>query len=119
MGIATGTYFSCYSDREEFDEEKEPDGMVLSGWTQPSAEKNKNEPVGNGENTSNALPAEETENATGKKRKLSDVSKATTSHGSGLAESGSHNQPESLDEDDDDLIMSDDLESLTKKKRFL
>ncbi|GLT86187.1 hypothetical protein SLE2022_043430 [Rubroshorea leprosula] len=114
--------FSCtinIKHREEFDEEKEPDGMVLSGWTQPSAEKNKNEPAGNGESTSNALPAEETENATGKKRKLSDVSKATTSDGSGLAESGNHNQPESLDEDDDDLIMYDNLESLTKKKRPL
>ncbi|GLT30615.1 hypothetical protein SLA2020_054070 [Shorea laevis] len=112
--------FSCtinIKHREEFDEEKEPDGMLLSGWTQPPP-LNKNELVGNGGSTSNALLAEGTENATGKKRKLSDVSKPTTSDGSGLAESGNQNQPESLDDDDDDdLFMSDDLESLTKKKR--
>lgn len=101
--------FSCtinIKHREEFDEEKEPDGMLLSGWTQPSEVK-KNEHVGNGGSTSSALPTEETDNISGKKRKLPEAS-----------ESGNHNQPQSLDDDDDDLVMTDDWESLSKKKRL-
>ncbi|KAK6253714.1 hypothetical protein QUC31_015434 [Theobroma cacao] len=123
--------------REEFDEEKEPDGMLLSGWVEPPVDKDKNKPIGNGESTSNALPAEEsleakkdvtiqeisevTEIATGTKRKLSEVSKGTTPDHSGLSdETRNHNQLEKLDVDDEDdeLMISDDWESLTKKKRL-
>jgi hypothetical protein len=67
-----------YSDRDEFDEEKEPDGMLLSGWTQASSvEKEDNKSIGNGGTTSNAsqtVPAaeknDEADNVlSGKKRK--------------------------------------------------
>ncbi|XP_022747300.1 SUMO-activating enzyme subunit 2-like [Durio zibethinus] len=132
--------FSCninIKHREEFDEEKEPDGMLLSGWVEAPVDKDNSKAVGNGESTSNALPAEEilegekdveiqeisvgTENATGRKRKLFEVSKGTTPDHSGLSdERKNHNQIEKLDVDDEDdeLIISDDWESLTKKKRL-
>ncbi|MFS7998589.1 putative THIF-type NAD/FAD binding, ubiquitin-activating enzyme, catalytic cysteine [Helianthus anomalus] len=80
--------------REEFDEEKEPDGMVLHGWTPaaPAAENNKEPTDNNGASTSSTSkpasadvmeadddelsivePGVETLPAGGKKRKLSDV----------------------------------------------
>ncbi|KAM0060874.1 putative THIF-type NAD/FAD binding, ubiquitin-activating enzyme, SCCH domain-containing protein [Helianthus debilis subsp. tardiflorus] len=78
--------------REEFDEEKEPDGMVLHGWTPaPAAENNKEATDNNGASTSSTSkpasadvmeaddelsivePGVETLPAGGKKRKLSDV----------------------------------------------
>ncbi|XVF67762.1 hypothetical protein PTKIN_Ptkin10aG0148200 [Pterospermum kingtungense] len=130
--------FSCsinIKHREEFDEEKEPDGMVLSGWVEAPVDKGNDKPVGNGESTSKALSAEEimegekddeiqeisegTENATGKKRKLSEVSKGTTPDHSGLSDKRkNHNQLEKLDDEDDELIITDDWESLTKKKKL-
>ncbi|XP_022726530.1 SUMO-activating enzyme subunit 2-like isoform X4 [Durio zibethinus] len=132
--------FSCsinIKHREEFDEEKEPDGMLLSGWVEAPVDKDNNKPIRNSESTSNALPAEEildgekdveiqeipegTETVTGKKRKLSEVSEGTSTNHSGLSdENRSHNQLEKLDVDDEDdeLIISDDWESLTKKKRL-
>ncbi|XP_022873022.1 SUMO-activating enzyme subunit 2-like [Olea europaea var. sylvestris] len=72
--------------REEFDEEKEPDGMILSGWIPPlAAEKNGKTAVDNEVSTSSASEAvplltEDDDDLriiptiTGKKRKLSDVS---------------------------------------------
>ncbi|XVF45338.1 hypothetical protein PTKIN_Ptkin02bG0198000 [Pterospermum kingtungense] len=134
--------FSCsisIKHREEFDEEKEPDGMLLSGWVEAPAPviEDNNKPVGNSESTSNALPAEDiletekdveiqeisegTKIVTGKKRKLSEVFKGTAPDHSGLSyESRNHNQLEKLDVDDEDdeLIISDDWESLTKKRRL-
>ena len=113
--------------------------MLLSGWVVAPVDKDNNKPVGNGESTCNALPAEEilegekdveiqetsegTETVTGsgKKRKLSEVSKGTTPDHSSLSdESRNHNQLEKLevDDEDDELIVSDDWESLTKKKRL-
>ena len=110
--------------------------MLLSGWVEAPVDKDNNKPVGNGESTSNALPAEEilegekdveiqetsegTETVIGKKRKLSEVSEGTTTdHSVCSDESRNHNQLEKLDVDDedDDLIVSDGWESLTKKKR--
>ncbi|CAI9101974.1 OLC1v1000152C2 [Oldenlandia corymbosa var. corymbosa] len=74
--------------REEFDEEKEPDGMVLSGWTQPVVSKNGDMSKENGASTSNtsqavSVEAEEDDDIemlpavgapAGKKRKLSEDS---------------------------------------------
>ncbi|BBH09363.1 SUMO-activating enzyme 2 [Prunus dulcis] len=68
--------------REEFDEEKEPDGMVLSGWTQaPSVVKDDKESIANAGSTSNEPPVEaekndEIEIPPEKKRKLSEDSEA-------------------------------------------
>ncbi|TYG81083.1 hypothetical protein ES288_D02G268800v1 [Gossypium darwinii] len=130
--------FSCsinIKHREEFDEEKEPDGMLLSGWVEAPVDKDNNKPIGNDESTSNALPSGETlegekddeiqetsevvEAFTGKKRKLSEVSEVTAPDPSGPS-SINQNKPKKLDIDDeaDELIISDDWESLTKKKKL-
>ncbi|XP_031260242.1 SUMO-activating enzyme subunit 2-like [Pistacia vera] len=104
--------------RDEFDEEKEPDGMVLTGWTQAPAV------VGNGGSTSNARQAEaekdtevdEISEPSGKKRKLSEVDIPNAADGT-----GNHKEVKELDDDDDDddLVMLDDLDSVTKKKKRL
>ncbi|KAI3875293.1 hypothetical protein MKX03_036898 [Papaver bracteatum] len=81
---------------DEFDDEKEPDGMVLSGWTQaPSKEKDDNVAVSNGASTSSAsqstvLEAEDDDDveiipielafiSAGAKRKLSEISNSNSS----------------------------------------
>ncbi|TYJ03672.1 hypothetical protein E1A91_A12G044000v1 [Gossypium mustelinum] len=133
--------FSCrinIKHREEFDEEREPDGMLLSGWVEAPVDKNNNKSIGNGESTSSALSMEEiqegekdveiqetsesAENVTGKKRKLSEVSKGTIPDHSGLPDESSRNQNQleklDVDDEDDELIISNDWESLTKKKRL-
>ncbi|RZB81945.1 SUMO-activating enzyme subunit 2 isoform B [Glycine soja] len=108
--------------REEFDEEKEPDGMVLSGWTQPvSAAENKDKSVGNGASTSDALiTAVESEKddeitivSTLKKRKLPDESDISNS----AAESKNQKQLEVI-EDEDDLVMLDGDSDSVKKRRL-
>ncbi|KAB2051228.1 hypothetical protein ES319_A12G041900v1 [Gossypium barbadense] len=133
--------FSCrinIKHREEFDEEREPDGMLLSGWVEAPVDKNNNKSIGNGESTSSALSMEEiqegekdveiqetsesAENVTGKKRKLSEVSKGIIPDHSGLPDESSRNQNQleklDVDDEDDELIISNDWESLTKKKRL-
>ncbi|KAA3482328.1 SUMO-activating enzyme subunit 2-like [Gossypium australe] len=130
--------FSCsinIKHREEFDEEKEPDGMLLTGWVEAPVDNDNNKPIRNDESTSNALPSVETlegekddeiqetsevvEAFAGKKRKLSEVSEVTAPDPSGPS-SINQNKPEKLDIDDkdDELIISDDWESLTKKKKL-
>lgn len=108
--------------REEFDEEKEPDGMVLSGWTQPvSAAENKDKPVGNnGASTSDAsVAAVESEKdeeigivSANKKRKLADESDISN------AADGTRNHEElQVIDDEDDLVMLDgDLDSFKKRR---
>lgn len=105
--------------REEFDEEKEPDGMLLSGWTQaPRVEKDDNKTVGNGgsstSNASSAMPVEAEEDddiefvPTGKKRKVGEISKATNPNLSDVA-----------DDDDDVLVMLDGENlDINKKKKL-
>ncbi|KAK9286733.1 hypothetical protein L1049_015136 [Liquidambar formosana] len=132
--------FSCtinIKHREEFDEEKEPDGMLLSGWTQASpVVKNEKAPIGNGGSTSNALPAVQLDAEdddelevlpvgtdtvpAGKKRKLAGSSNATTSGTSSVAdETRNHKTQEVLDDDDDDVVMLGDGNSDSSKKRKL
>lgn len=107
--------------REEFDEEKEPDGMVLSGWTQPvSAAENKDKSVGNGASTSDALiTAVESEKddeitivSTLKKRKLPDESDISNS----AAESKNQKQLEVIDDEDDLVMLDGDLNSVKKRR---
>lgn len=112
--------FTCninIKHREEFDEEKEPDGMLLSGWTQaPRVEKDDNKTVGNGgsstSNASSAMPVEAEEDddiefvPTGKKRKVGEISKATNPNLSDVA-------------DDDVLVMLDGENlDINKKKKL-
>ncbi|KAK2407353.1 ubiquitin-activating enzyme E1 [Trifolium repens] len=103
--------------REEFDEEKEPDGMVLSGWTQPE---NKEESVSNGANTSDTpATAVESENdddigivSPVKKRKLPDDSDK-----SNTADDTRHNKQLQVIDDEDDLVMLDGNLDGFKKRR--
>ncbi|KAG8364346.1 hypothetical protein BUALT_Bualt19G0119300 [Buddleja alternifolia] len=76
--------------REDFDEEKEPDGMILSGWTQaPSLVNNNTASINNGASTSGtsqATPLQPEEDddiqliptRIGKKRKLPNTSSASS-----------------------------------------
>ncbi|KAG8655914.1 SUMO-activating enzyme subunit 2 [Manihot esculenta] len=119
--------FTCniyIKHREEFDEEKEPDGMVLSGWTQASLEKkDDNKVVGNGGNTSTSMPTEgereveldeisEGTEISGKKRKQPEVS---------AGETNSSNEVQRLDvvdDDEDELVMLDHQDTSNKKKKL-
>nr|GEU74297.1 SUMO-activating enzyme subunit 2 [Tanacetum cinerariifolium] len=108
--------------REEFDEEKEPDGMVLHGWTPsaaPAVEKDNDACTNNGASTSStskSLPdiMEEDDELiivetgietipAGKKRKLSDVSNSETTD-----EKRAKKIPEQLEDDADVVVMLDD-----------
>ncbi|KAL2326433.1 hypothetical protein Fmac_025491 [Flemingia macrophylla] len=108
--------------REEFDEEKEPDGMVLSGWTQPvSAVDNKDKSIGNGASTSNALvTAAESEKddeiaivSAVKKRKLLDDSDS-----SNAADEVKHHKQLQVIDDEDDLVLLDGEVDSFKKRRL-
>lgn len=108
--------------REEFDEEKEPDGMVLHGWTPsaaPAVENDNDAATNNGastSSTSNSLPDAMEEDdeliivetgietiPAGKKRKLSDVSNTETAD-----EKRAKKIPEQLEDDADVVVMLDD-----------
>ncbi|KAM1002530.1 hypothetical protein ACFX2C_002951 [Malus domestica] len=110
--------------REEFDEEKEPDGMVLSGWTQSPAlaqdDKKSTANAGSTSNASSSMEAERTddvETTPGRKRKLSEVSEAVNPDIPGVAGSSTRN-PEKLElvDDDDELVIFDNWDSVTSKK---
>ncbi|KAF2322856.1 hypothetical protein GH714_031411 [Hevea brasiliensis] len=118
--------FTCniyIKHREEFDEEKEPDGMVLSGWTRAPDKKDDNKSVGNGGSTSKASPTEaqkaveldeisEGTEISGKKRKRPEVS---------TNETNNHNEVQKVDvvdDEDDELVMLDHWDTDNKKKRL-
>ncbi|XP_073270849.1 SUMO-activating enzyme subunit 2-like isoform X2 [Primulina huaijiensis] len=114
--------------REEFDEEKEPDEMILSGWTQPPSEENNDEPaVDNGASTSavpvaNSLGTEEDElqiipTQTGNKRKLSDISGSSLSDHSVTSETKFKRKVEEIDGTDDLVMLGDRVSDCSKKKR--
>ncbi|XP_057503536.1 SUMO-activating enzyme subunit 2-like isoform X2 [Actinidia eriantha] len=123
--------------REEFDEEKEPDGMVLSGWTQaPEKGKETSTSTDNGSITITAsqvvsleteeddeieIVSSETETILiGKKRKLSDVCDAATRDiSSATNECYSKKKLEELDEDGDDMVMLDEGNFDSSKKKRL
>ncbi|KAB2603185.1 SUMO-activating enzyme subunit 2-like [Pyrus ussuriensis x Pyrus communis] len=109
--------------REEFDEEKEPDGMVLSGWTQsPAVAQDDKKSTANAGSTSNASASTEAEKTddvetTGRKRKLSEASEAVNPDIPSVAGSSTRN-PEKLElvDDDDELVIFDNWDSVTSKK---
>ncbi|KAI3753324.1 hypothetical protein L2E82_25375 [Cichorium intybus] len=106
--------------REEFDEEKEPDGMVLHGWTQAPAVEKKDAAATNGASTSTTSKSapnilEDDDELTilesgietissGKKRKLSDISTPEP-----LEEKRAKKVPEHVDDDGDVIVMLDDV----------
>ncbi|CAK9134069.1 unnamed protein product [Ilex paraguariensis] len=122
--------------REDFDEEKEPDGMILSGWTQPpAAEKDGKESMGNGASTSSASQAIPLETigdddieivpvvtegvAPERKRKLSDTSNAVTSDLSSVEHgTSSKKKPQEIDDDSDVVMLEDGDSGISKKKRL-
>ncbi|CAN1255857.1 SUMO-activating enzyme subunit 2 [Linum perenne] len=135
--------FTCsinIKHREEFDEENEPDGMVLHGWTQapptkPMDDDDKKTPIGNGDSTSQTKPTEaqadvdaevnldteETEVA-GKKRKAPDSEEVTVSEPATLVdEAANHAKVHKIDDenDNDDLVMLDHWDVDTSKKQKL
>ncbi|XP_073267520.1 SUMO-activating enzyme subunit 2 isoform X1 [Populus alba] len=131
--------FTCniyIKHREEFDEEKEPDGMVLSGWTQaPPEKKDDKTSIGNGASSSKSLPTEpmdaqkdievkEISDGTaspGKKRKMPEFSEGCTLDQSNDAdETRNDKKIQKLDDDDDDdLVMLDHWGKDTSKKQRL
>ncbi|KAG6410815.1 hypothetical protein SASPL_128884 [Salvia splendens] len=109
--------------REEFDEEKEPDGMVLSGWTQAqAAEKNSNVSADNGASTSGASQAASTmpeddddlqiiipPPVSGRKRKLSSVTATSGVASAAAKEPKIKRKAEEIDGDNEnDIVMLDD-----------
>ncbi|KAF9676050.1 hypothetical protein SADUNF_Sadunf09G0098200 [Salix dunnii] len=128
--------FTCniyIKHREEFDEEKEPDEMVLSGWTQaPPEKKDDKTSIGNGASTSKSLPTEPMDAqkdidvkeildgtaSPGKKRKLPEFSEGCSPDQSNDAdETMNHKKIQKLDDDDDDLVMLDHWGKDTSKKQ--
>ncbi|KAI3875292.1 hypothetical protein MKX03_036897 [Papaver bracteatum] len=131
--------FTCninIKHRDEFDDEKEPDGMVLSGWTQaPSKEKDDNVAVSNGASTSSAsqstvLEAEDDDDveivptelafvSAGAKRKLSEISNSNSSAhlsvGDGYC---GERKIEVVDEEDVVVMLTDGNSDVSKKKRL-
>lgn len=86
--------------RDEFDEEKEPDGMVLTGWSGPNTKPEKSSTSSNGESSS----------AAGGKRKLDEISDGNGKH-KGIA------QEVEVNDEDDDVSVLDEFPDANKKKR--
>lgn len=119
--------------RDEFDEEKEPDGMVLFGWTQsPVVEKDKSIPIGNGESTSKALQTvpmeadqvvDDIETFSTEAEVISDSKKRKAMSDAPSADNESRrNKLEELDDDDerdDILILEDGNAQALRKKRAI
>ncbi|KAJ6766039.1 SUMO-ACTIVATING ENZYME SUBUNIT [Salix purpurea] len=129
--------FTCnihIKHREEFDEEKEPDGMVLSGWTQALPEKKDAKTSnGNGASTSKSLPTKpgntkidtevkEISDGTvspGTKRKLSEFSDGSpVDHSSDVDETRNNKKIQKHD-DEDELVMLDHWDGDMSKKQRL
>nr|6GUM_B Chain B, SAE2 [Arabidopsis thaliana] len=91
--------------REEFDEEKEPEGMVLSGWTPSPATNGDSASTSNNEN-----PVDVTESSSGsepasKKRRLSET------------EASNHKkETENVESEDDDIMEVENPMMVSKKK---
>uniref|UniRef100_A0A2P2K7G6 Uncharacterized protein MANES_04G086600 n=1 Tax=Rhizophora mucronata TaxID=61149 RepID=A0A2P2K7G6_RHIMU len=121
--------------REAFDDEKEPDGMVLSGWAEtPHPEKVGEKSVGNGGSASSSLSqvqkddeVQEISEGTDislKKRKQPELLSDSTLDPSGVANDSSNKKRvhQIDDDDDDDLIMidhGDHRDTGTNKKKRL
>ncbi|XP_043712789.1 SUMO-activating enzyme subunit 2-like [Telopea speciosissima] len=115
--------------REEFDEEKEPDGMLLSGWGQaPQVEKDDEKPVGHKESTlvvSQLVSMENEENGeieiilSGTKRTLSQTFTASTSTSCGTDGNGGDQKFEVIDDDDEVVILNGWNSETVKKKKVL
>ncbi|CAI0377592.1 unnamed protein product, partial [Linum tenue] len=135
--------FTCninIKHREEFDEENEPDGMVLHGWTQvPTKPKDDDDkpPTGNGDSSKTSqtetVEAEaevvvkiniEEIGASGNKRKAPDsrdISTDPPSNDVNEATAANHKKVHKIDDGDDEeeLVMLDHWDIDTNKKQKL
>ncbi|KAL9238229.1 hypothetical protein vseg_012683 [Gypsophila vaccaria] len=111
--------------REEFDEEKEPDGMVLIGWSLSPLESEKDASLVNGESTTDTTQATSSEvelvqeievNPMSKKRKSDEVSDLSNSPPPNESGDKIGKKKEVLLEEDDDLVVLDHWNSETGKK---
>nr|VDD58484.1 unnamed protein product [Brassica oleracea] len=94
--------------REEFDEEKEPEGMVLSGWTQSPATNGESASTSNDENEK---AVDVTESSSGpemasKKRRLSETQPENDKK-----------KTENVESDDDELMEIENPVMVSKKKK--
>ncbi|KAH0865893.1 hypothetical protein HID58_083104 [Brassica napus] len=94
--------------REEFDEEKEPEGMVLSGWTQSPATNGESASTSNNENEK---AVDVTESSSGpemasKKRRLSETQPENDKK-----------ETENVESDDDELMEIENPVMVSKKKK--
>ncbi|XP_073000477.1 SUMO-activating enzyme subunit 2 [Typha latifolia] len=114
--------------REEFDDEKEPDGMILSGWTSVT---DKSKQV-NGESRLTTSPdaleakgksygVEIAPEKPGTKRKLSEMLETTANHNVSRSNlnfnAANQANPQEVEDNDDDVVMLDENPETTKKKR--
>lgn len=121
--------------REEFDEEKEPDRMVLSGWSTPERIA---KDASNGESTSVAPPvaveevneSKEIELAaemSGTKRKLNEMLEGEDTQEApeilSVPDANNSKNPQQVEDndnsDDDDVVLLDDNPEANKKRRLL
>ncbi|CAG7906852.1 unnamed protein product [Brassica rapa] len=93
--------------REEFDEEKEPEGMVLSGWTQSPATNGESASTSNNESAVDVTESSSGPEIASKKRKLSETQPENHKRETENVES----------EDDDDLVEIENPMTVSKKKR--
>ena len=96
-----------FCHREEFDEEKEPEGMVLSGWTQSPATKGESASTSNNESAVEVTESSSGPEIASKKRKLSETQPENHKIETENVES----------EDDDDLMEIENPMTVSKKKR--
>ena len=96
-----------FCHREEFDEEKEPEGMVLSGWTQSPATKGESASTSNNESAVEVTESSSGPEIASKKRKLSETQPENHKRETENVES----------EDDDDLMEIENPMTVSKKKK--
>uniref|UniRef100_A0A0A8XP41 SAE2 n=1 Tax=Arundo donax TaxID=35708 RepID=A0A0A8XP41_ARUDO len=110
--------------RDEFDEEKEPDGMVLAGWSGPVDKQITSD--GEKRSVPSASSADDVDGSAenisakpGMKRKLSEILESTgnfdTAQNSTDVGSSS---AQIVEDDDDDVLMFDEDPKLGKRKRL-
>ncbi|KAJ3694064.1 hypothetical protein LUZ60_009544 [Juncus effusus] len=92
--------------RDEFDEEKELEGMVLSGWSGPTLKKDQNAP-----STSNGGESSSSSNANnqGSKRKLDEVL-------DGSAKNKGVSEQVEVNDEEDEMMILDEFPDVKKKR---
>ena len=111
--------------RDEFNEEKEPDGMVLAGWSGPVDKQitsnGENRSVPSSSNTEDVDgTAEDISAKPGMKRKLNEILEAKGNFDAleNPSDVGSSSAQVVEDDDDDELVMFDEDPRQSKKKRL-